>query len=298
MVWGGQPMGNEEDGSLIVPAKNSPLRTITVGGDFSQSLSGYYADTLGSFWRPGNAVLFYNGRTQYNEVEKFTASPGLVLRYLLADREVIFGVNGYYEMIDGRGNNQFGSFGFGGEVLSKWIDARVNYYLPTTADTELGGTQRVTRSGQRTITEYFRSYEAVLGGVDGEVGFLIPGLERYLEVRIFGGYYRFDNPFGDGFSGFKARLEARVLPGLVVGVQWYEEEYLNGGQWVSGVSVQVPFDFWRIFRGKNPFEGAGEAFQYRRREFRERMSEMVVRGTMVSFVGSGEVLFDKKTTYR
>ena len=73
---------------------------------------------------------------------------------------------------------------------------------------------------------------------------------------------------------------------------------MNGGQWVSGVSVQVPFDFWRIFRGKNPFEGAGEAFQYRRREFRERMSEMVVRGTMVSFVGSGEVLFDKKTTYR
>lgn len=222
-------MGNEEDGSLIVPAKKSSLRTITVGGNFSQSLSGYYVDTLRSFWCPGNAVLFYNGRTQYNEVEKFTASPGLVLRYLLADREVIFGVNGYYEMIDGRGNNQFGNFGFGGEVLSKWIDARVNYYLPTTADTELGGTQRVTRSGQSTITEYFRSYEAVLGGVDGEVGFLIPGLERYLEVRIFGGYYRFDNPFGDGFSGFKARLEARVLPGLVVGVQWYEEEYLNGG---------------------------------------------------------------------
>jgi hypothetical protein len=53
---------------------------------------------------------------------------------------------------------------------------------------------------------------------------------------------------------------------------------LNGGNWVAGVRVSLPFEIGNLVQGKNPFAGAGDAFKFgKRREFKERLGETVWR---------------------
>lgn len=306
------PTGKESKEKIVAPVE-LPLGSITLGGQFADHLNSVYLDSLTALWRPGNAVLFYNGRNSYNDDGQYVWSPGFAVRYLVPDHDVIIGVNGYYEMIDSQYENEFGNFGFGAEILTKWVDARFNYYLPTTDDTFLGSDTRRSSSSTTTNpaqngnliqtttvttnrTQRFRTYEAVLEGWNAEVGFLIPGLDRYLETRIFAGYYHYDNPFGADYEGFKARLEAHLLPGVIADVQWYNDSYLSGGHWIGGVRVQVPFDMFNLCRGRNPFEGAGDAFRPRQREFKERLSDMVIRSHRVKTVKSGPVEVSDKTS--
>src|SRR5690606_7324232 len=151
------------------------------------------------------------------------------------------------------------------------------YYLPDNERDVVGrrSSRSVSRSSggefesdgfiSRNITETqrrrtFDRYEAALEGWNAEVGFLVPGLDRYPEVRVFGGYYRYDNPFGSDFEGFRARLEARLLPGVIADLEYWDDAALMGGHWTAGARVSVPFDFGNLVSGRNPFEGAGEMF--------------------------------------
>lgn len=299
------PSGKESNKTIVAPVEH-PLGSMTLGGQFSEGLNSVYLDSLTPLWTPGNAVLFYNGRNTYNDSHQSVGSPGAVVRYLVPDHDIIIGVNGFYEAIDSQFDNQFTNFGFGAEILTKWVDARFNYYLPTSDDILAGSETRRSSSSDTsfpvrngnliqtttittTRTQRFRNYEAVLEGWNAEVGFLIPGLDRYMETRVFGGYYYYNNPFGSDYEGFKARLEAHFLPGVIGDVAWWNDAYLNGGHWTAGVRVQVPFDAFNIFHGRNPFEGAGEAFRPRQREFKERLSDMVIRSHRVKTVKSDAI---------
>ena len=306
------PTGKESKDKLVAPEDPVP-GAITVGGEFSQHLQGVYLDSLTPFWRPGNAVVFLNTRNTYNDSHQYESSYGLGMRYLVPDRDIIVGVNAFYDSIDSQFDNQFHSFGFGAEILTHWVDARFNYYLPDSDDI-LSGTHRTQASGAtfsppvragnlitqnvstRTQSRVFRTYEAELEGWNAELGFLIPGLDRYMETRVFGGYYHYNNPFASDYEGFKARLEAHFLPGVIGDVEWWNDAYLNGGHWTADVRVSVPFSFFNLFSGRNPFEGAGDAFRPRQREFRERLSDMVVRSHRVKTVKSGLIEESENTS--
>jgi len=299
------PTGKEAKGKIIAPEEPVP-GAISLGGEFSSHLQSVFVDSITPFWRPGNATVFLNTRNNYNDSHQYTSSYGLGVRYLVPDHDVILGANAYYDSIDSQFDNQFQSFGFGAEVLTHWVDARFNYYLPASDDilshtthstsfqhTVTGPVQNgnliQTTTTTRTRRQTFQTFEAELEGWNAEVGFLIPGLDRYMETRVFGGYYHYNNPFGHDYEGFKARLEAHFLPGVIGDVEWWDDAYLNGGHWTTDVRVSVPFSFFNLFSGRNPFEGAGEAFTPRQREFKERMSDMVVRSHRVKTVKSGQI---------
>ena len=55
----------------------------------------------------------------------------------LPGHDVIVGVNAFYDAIDSQFGNQFNQFGFGAEVLTKYVDWRFNYYLPEDKEFEL-----------------------------------------------------------------------------------------------------------------------------------------------------------------
>jgi hypothetical protein len=298
------PTGHEAKGPGVSPLNPVP-GSMTLGGAFGRDLQSIYLDSITPFWRPGNATIFLNTRNTYNDSQQYEASYGLGLRFLVPDYDVIFGVNAFYDAIDSQFENQFHSGGFGAEILTRWVDARFNYYLPASDDILVGNSSRRTRSsftdasGATTTTtrvQKFRTLEANLEGWNAEVGFLIPGLDRYMETRVFGGYYHYNNPFGSDFEGFKARLEARFLPGVIGTVEWWDDSYLTGGHWTGDVRVSVPFSFFNLFSGRNPFEGASESFRPRQREFRERVSDMVIRSHRVKTVKSGRIETSDKTS--
>ena len=306
------PTGKDTKDKMVPPLDPVP-GAVTLGGRFSEHLQSIYLDSLTPFWRPGNAVIFLDTRNSYNDSHQYESSYGLGVRYLVPDHDVIFGANAYYDSLDSQFDNQFHSYGFGAEVLTHWIDARFNYYLPDSDDILTGSDHRTTKNvktsavkqngnlltrtvSTRTRTRGFQTFEAELEGWNAEIGFLIPGLDRYMETRIFGGYYHYDNPFASDFEGFKARLEAHFLPGLIGNVEWWDDGYLKGSHWSADVRASVPFSFFNLFSGRNPFEGAGEAFRPRQREFRERLSDMVIRSHDVKTVKSGQIEQSDNTT--
>lgn len=319
----GSGLSSEEDRSLgsvlDEPTEaRDPARagSITVGGHVSESLTDAFADIHVPFWRPGGHSFFLNPRVLATDdsLERYSLGGGW--RWLMPAPEIILGANAYWDHLESPGGFGYEQFGAGAEILTRWLDARFNYYLPEEgvnaaggwSSEELGGTEPV-REGDYLVCEtryrdsWWSHREAALQGYYGEVGCLVPGLDKYAELRFFAGYYNYEAASDDplwkpSYEGFKARAELRVPPAVTLDVEYVDDEEIMGGHWIGGVRVTVPFDVGNIFRGKNPFEGIGEMFRPRRREFAERIGEMVIRSPRIAVVESDERLSTESTVTR
>jgi hypothetical protein len=284
-----------DKGKMIAPREGGlPPGNVTLGGQFSEHLATGYLDSITPFWAPGDALFFLSTRTSFNSDTQNSGSYGLGFRYLVPDRDVIVGANVFYDSLHSRRGHDYDQLGLGLEVLTRWVDLRANWYIPDdevyvvdrfdrkTRDRRVGPVVRNGNLFQQTVRDTrrrttYRSYEGALEGWNVEAGFLVPGLDRYLEMRLFGGYYQLEGPFGRNFDGFKARLEARVLPGVIADMEWYDDANVMGGHWTGGVRVSLPFSIFNLAQGRNPFEGFTEAFTPRERDFRERMTDQIIR---------------------
>ena len=296
------------DKKMVTPLEKPVQKgMLTLGGEVSSDLQSGYIDGLLPLWNPGNLYLFLDTRATYNSEDQLLGSYGLGARYLVPDREVIVGFNAFYDSLGSMNGHDFDELGLGAEVLTHWVDARFNYYLPDNEKIEVPprGHERSSQTAlgpmfknalsprvlliqqqrfDRTQTRSIRTQEAALQGWNAELGFLVPALDKYLEVRLFAGAYRYDNPFGKDFAGVKARLEARPLPGVIANVEYWNDAYLMGGHWTGELAVSVPFSIYNLATGRNPFEGFGDAFRPRQREFNERLSDMIIRSHRVMTV--------------
>ncbi|EDY17372.1 Parallel beta-helix repeat protein [Chthoniobacter flavus Ellin428] len=148
-------------------------------------------------------------------------------------------------------------------------------------------------------THFWEQYEGAMRGVDSELGFLIPGLDKYAETRIFGGYYYYENPFGKNLSGFKGRLEVRALPAITLDAAYYQNKEIVGSNWYYGIRVSTPFDIGNIAHGKNPFAGFTEGFKPQHasdaERFADRLTENVIRNPHVATAQSKFIEVGQKT---
>lgn len=283
-----------------------PPGAITAGWKFSDDLQTGYLDVLTPFWAPGDFVFFLNTRNKWSDNGQYIPSYGLGGRYLVPGHDIILGANAYYDGLHSRYGNDFDQLGIGVELLTRWFDARANWYLPdndlyeigdsTRRDGEIGvvGNFRDGNVFKRRISEtsdkrYSKRYEGALEGYNLEAGFLVPGLDKYFELRFLAGYYNYSGPFNQHFDGFKGRVEARFLPGLIADVEYWDDAELMGGNWTGELRVTLPFSLFNLASGRNPFEGTAEMFKPRQREFRERLSEQVLRSHTVQTSSSGNV---------
>ncbi|MEA3186195.1 MAG: hypothetical protein QOD99_25 [Chthoniobacter sp.] len=316
-VQAGAPAPDFKNDKNVAVREETFPGSITIGGRFSNHLTDGYIDLLLPAWASSNQILAFSSRAQLNDHDQDVYSFGAVWRYLVPDRDLIFGLNGFYDYLESQYGNHFDQLGLGAEILSKWVDARFNYYLPDDSNYNLSTHHRVrdTDTSHRTVTrnglpfretttvttfERTRFREAGLAGFYTEAGVLVPGLDHYFELRLFAGYYHYNNPFGHDFRGFEARAEAQLLQGVTADISYYDDKYFMGGHWIAGIRVSVPFEIGNIFRGKNPFEGAGDSFRPGQREFRSRMGEMVLRSPRIKTVtGKDTDTTDKtKTTLK
>lgn len=289
---------SNKDKKVIEPLEKPISGSLTFGYEGSEHLNTGFVDSLTPLWTPGNSALFFNSRTTLDDNSQNIGSYGAVFRARIAD-EVIIGANIYYDSLDSAYGHHFDQLGLGVEVLTKWVDFRANYYLPDMKHERISHTTRRETirdvehglvNDQVTDTDLKRSFdrfEASLEGLNTELGFLVPGLDKVAEVRVFGGYYHYLNPFGEDYDGFKARLEARVRKGIIIGGEYWQDQQLMGGHWTGSVKVSLPCNVFNIFAGKNPFEGASEAFGPPSGDFGDRMNEMVIRSHRIQTTASG-----------
>ena len=254
------------------PVENTlPAGTVTVGGKFSNHLQGGSLDALIPFAQAGNVTLFGDLRGTWDDNHQLLLSFGLGARFLVPGHDIIIGGNVYYDYIDSKFDNHFDQLGLGVELLTRYFDARFNYYLPDSG---------VHRAGNGPG---FIGFESGLEGFNTEAGVLIPGLDKWLEARLFAGYYNYHSRTGANLEGWKARAEIRWTPAITTDLEYWggstgKANGLNGGNWIAGVRVNLPFEIGNLFQGKNPFAGAGDAFKFgKRREFKDRLGETVWR---------------------
>jgi hypothetical protein len=250
------------------------------------------------------------------------------------------GTNVFVDMLDTEANNQFWQLGVGVEFGNRYLEFRGNYYIPlsdkqvaeqfntrevlqssstsrsesvtplndpyatgyTIAQDALYTTRATTTTRTTTIDRLFSRYEEGMEGWDAEAALLVPGLDKYFDLRLIGGYYSFDNqPFGPqtggtgNVEGWKAGVEIRPVPAIILTGTWYEDDSLTGSDWTAGVQLQLPFEAGDLGDGKGFWGRMGDAFKSRRRHLAERMAEPVHRqNAAVKIANSVEL--DKQTS--
>lgn len=232
---------------------------------------------------------------------------------------LMLGGNVFLDMLDTQTDNRFWQLGFGLEVATRYLELRANYYQPLTGRQE--GEPILQREVQRctfltsgkepfatghtiqqdvTFTTYdfytdylFRTYEEGLEGWDAEAALLVPGLDQWCELWLIGGYGSFENkPFGPQIagtgevSGWKAGVEFRPVPQMVLSATWFEDERLSGGEWLYGLSLQLPLDPEPGNTGKSWWRRLKDTLRPRSRHLAERSAVPVHRQNAAIKVGN------------
>jgi hypothetical protein len=210
------------------------------------------------------------------------------------------GGNVFLDYARSQADNNFWQVGAGLEAGTRYLTLRANYYLPLSDDETISRRTETTVSSSRhtstntvgsaptvvngqvvqnfrrttttrtrttTTTRTFELFEEPLEGWDLELALLIPGLDKYCDVQLIGGYYHLeaDRSHRD-FVGWRAGIEVRPVPAVVLHATWFEEQNLYHDDWIVGVRLEIPL-------GGN----LKEAFTPRRRHLAERLYEPVHR---------------------
>ncbi|NLB64940.1 MAG: hypothetical protein GX803_00505 [Lentisphaerae bacterium] len=309
------------------------LTPVTLGIRSQESETEGVADVLVPLWRGPQSVLLANLRGAMNDHDEEELNVGLGLRHLVDARHPF--IVGGFVFYDGRWtrqHNRFDQLGLSAEVLSDWVDGRINYYLPnhgtalvdredtlSTRETRRVVEESATAWGdpygrvheivqdrttvwtrreittRETIGQFYENREAALEGWDAEIGLRLPLFERWFETRVFAGYQYFDHPFGGHLKGAQGRIELRALEGrLLLDAQVFENRELNQSDWRAGVRMRLPFELSALAQGRNPFART-EAFG--RGDLRSRLDDMVMRDPKIQLQKSGYVEdVSKRTT--
>ncbi len=317
---------NYTDGNvfLTVPLISTIGRDGKLGGDYlfiepysSVGTGGEVAASLGLAWRhlfsdQSVAALQNKGRTSFMEEGWF------------------LGTNLFVDMLDTQHNNQFWQLGVGAEVGNRYLQLTGNYYIPlsgreladrnvstqsfsnssTSLSTNGSGfgdpfaagnqilqnvnstTLATTTTRTTTVRTVNELYEKGMEGWDAQLAVLVPWLDQWVDLKLIGGYFSFDNqPFGPQkggtgkVHGWKAGTEFRPVPAVVLSAMWYQDERLTGNDWTVGVQLQVPLGKdWR------------DSFKPRRRHLVEQLAEPVHRQNDAVKIGNEEKSHSTSTT--
>ncbi|MEM8954440.1 MAG: inverse autotransporter beta domain-containing protein [Verrucomicrobiota bacterium] len=263
-------------GELIAPAAPAAVQEIpwgitgTAGGTSDDFYGGM--ELLFPLWFDGDTLLFLYPEVEVADKDRQAYSLGLGLRHYFEEWNAIAGVSAFWDITSSTYDNTYNGFGLSAEVLTKWVDARLNWYLvgndqnlidsrtqnssfsSSSSSTSFGSpfaqgnqilqpTATTTTTTTTSFSQTFERFEAGMDGLDVEAGFLVPyfsDLTGGMELRLFAGYYTYDNPFGDDIEGFKARGELRVTKWLTGDIAYYEDEELFGGNVYGGARVHFP----------------------------------------------------------
>ena len=225
------------------------------------------------FESPENAAFFINPvigfdfklKNSSRDAERFSFGLGQRL-YLpgdqfdaaatggLFEKGIIIGWNSYFDLQYSMYDNFMNKAGLGAEMLSDWVDARVNAYIRLTDDKNLGkSVRRYNYYGTALYRDGFgRDHEILRSGLDGEVGVRLPVPDQVGEMRVFGGGYYFDTSHVSSISGITARFEWNPIPFLALGAEWTDSRKLNGEKWNAQLGFHLPFSANALTTGYSP----------------------------------------------
>jgi hypothetical protein len=312
-AWGGPIVGggvkaNSEyvDGNVFLVA---PLLN-TIGGDSTMEGNVLFVEPYATWGSSGEAggSLGIGFRHLFSEQSVSDARSSTVAG--LFTEGFYVGGNVFLDYAHSQLDNDFWQIGVGLEAGTRYLSLRANYYIPVSdekvvvrraitnvshsshtstntvasAATVSGGNivqtfnkTTTTRSTTSTTRQSIERFEEPLEGWDVELALLVPGLDQWCDVSLIGGYYSYGADRSRDIKGWRAGVEVRPVPAVVLFANWYEDSQLYQDEWIAGVRLEIPL-------GK----GWKDAFTPRRRHLAERLYEPVHRKNTSITTNTGE----------
>lgn len=310
------------------------MRYENAGGQSIGNFSGLVPlhGSLGEAGTLSGSLLFAEPYGQWIEGGAYQAGIGAGFRHLFGKQSVAAlykqpkGVVGFLEegiyvganaFLNGANTgvgDSFWQLAMTAEVGTRWLELRGRYHLP------LDDGQR---SAQRLVQAYSRPLN--FGGIRGtemvildttlsllteslrgwqmDATLLVPGIDRWADLRVIGGYASFESLTVGSlqYDSWRVGVDFRPVPAVVLSAMWHENEQLFGDQWLFGVGVEVPFETRNLGDGKGGFwRQVKRAFESRRRHLAERLIEPARRHSLPMQLGTSvervETSFDYEAT--
>jgi hypothetical protein len=249
-------------------------RLETAGGQISGSFSALVPlhGTLGDDGSLSGTLWFAEPFAEWVEGGASQAGIGLGVRHLfgsqptatlgrlpektpgILDEGIYIGANTFFNFADTTADQRFTQAVFGVEAGTRWLELRGRYHLPLDDGHEteehivtrfdrpinVGGIRGVQSlifdSTLTLLTESLRGWQA-------DATLLVPWIDRWADLRIIGGYAKFESPTEDSleYDSWRLGVDFRPVPAVVLSAMWYENERLVGDHWLFGLGVEIPF---------------------------------------------------------
>jgi hypothetical protein len=155
-------------------------------------------------------VAFADARVvNFDHWDRWEFNAGGGYRRYLDKFDVVGGMNLFY---DGRqtDKNFFHQIGLGAEALFDRWEVRCNGYFIVGPHEQLASdSQSAALVGNELLLDRLRVFEVAMGGVDAEVGVLLPVLPE-LAPRAFVGFYHYSAEHMQSVNGIRGRIEASL----------------------------------------------------------------------------------------
>lgn len=180
-----------------------------------QSLNGFVPFTF----EPDRSLLFLNGRAIATNNGDFAFNAGAGGRIYSPEIDRVFGASFWYDY-DNSNYTNYDQWGVSLESLGKYMDFRLNAYIPSndnqyTVGTRLNG--NISFIGNNIGIGTNRTVENALRGGDFEIGGGMPYFGDY-GLRSYVGAYYFQAPGVESTVGFKYRSEILVTEDIQLSV--------------------------------------------------------------------------------
>ena len=296
------------------------MRYENAGGQSIGNFSGLVPlhGSLGEAGTLSGSLLFAEPYGQWIEGGAYQAGIGAGFRHLFGKQSVTAlyeqpkGVVGFLEegiyvganaFLNGANTgvgDSFWQLAMTAEVGTRWLELRGRYHLPL--DDGQQSAQRLVQAYSRPLNfGGIRGTEMVildttlslltesLRGWQMDATLLVPGIDRWADLRVIGGYASFESPTVGSleYDSWRVGVDFRPVPAVVLSAMWHENEQLFGDQWLFGVGVEVPFETRNLGDGKGGFwRQVKRAFMPRRRHLAERLIEPARRHSLPMQLGT------------
>lgn len=165
----------------------------------SSDSSRGYVDNMIPIWQGKEQLCYINSKISVSDGDACEQNIGVGYRQLCGNDSAILGCNVYYDNRRESSDERFEQVGVGAEVLSKWVDGRLNYYHPTTDPRLVGPGDTYGFSESALVRSVI--YSEALSGFDYELGVMLPWVSDVIETRVYGGGYSYSSKKFDDVNG-------------------------------------------------------------------------------------------------
>jgi hypothetical protein len=183
------------------------------------------------FFRMDQSLYFSDLRFFPTIEGTFGGSVGAGYRFFSPSWDRVFGISGWYDA-DGTRDDYFQQLGLSLETYGGPFDFRTNFYLPIGQTDRQNSLAMINNSarfaGNNVVYDQIDSFTAAMRGLDMEVGVGIPGqFARHHALRVYAGWYYYNDDQGDNIVGASARIQANVASGLDTSVEITNDNFFN-----------------------------------------------------------------------